>query len=368
MLGAALANADYLAYSLEGDDRIPLPENIDGLDAKHLVNLEWGGYDGAKSRLGVLEVENNSDSSSFGRRGSAYGWTYGDAGKVPVSGIETIVTDALNRSGRFRLVERTVIQSILEEQDFAASGRVARPSGAATGNVLGAQYLVQVVVTDYEARTAGSGTGVGGFLKKRVPALGDIDFRKGQGRVGLNFRLIDAATSEVTYTKQIESVIKESGISVRAAGSSSSADLGGFLADYSRTPIGQAVIAGINKGVYELVKQIGAAPASGSIVKAENNRVFLNIGGDSIRVGDEAVVVAPGEELIDPETGISLGSSETEVARVRVAQVQDKFSIADVVSSSGRIQRGYKVRSLAAPPSIEFAPSFGKQKRGFLRR
>ena len=36
--------------------------------------------------------------------------------------------------------------------------------------------------------------------------------------VGLNFRLIDATTSEVLYTKQVESVIKESGLMLAALG------------------------------------------------------------------------------------------------------------------------------------------------------
>ena len=47
----------------------------------------------------------------------------------------------------------------LGEQDLASSGRVAAPSGAATGQVLGAEILVQVVITDYEEKTSGSTTG-----------------------------------------------------------------------------------------------------------------------------------------------------------------------------------------------------------------
>ena len=64
--------------------------------------------------------------------GGDYEYEYQGAGAntVPVNGIEAIVIDSLNRTGRFRLVERTELGSVLGEQDLAASGRVAAPSGA----------------------------------------------------------------------------------------------------------------------------------------------------------------------------------------------------------------------------------------------
>ena len=74
--------------------------------------------------------------------------------------------------------------------------------------------------------------------------------------------------------------------------------------------------------------------------------------------------MSKGEELIDPETGISLGSSDSEVGSVRVNQVQEKFSIADVVSMNGTVKRGDKVISTATPPSIEYASKWQKPKRG----
>jgi curli biogenesis system outer membrane secretion channel CsgG len=115
---------------------------------------------------------------------------------VPVNGIEAIVIDTLNRTGRFRLVERNALEGVLGEQDLAASGRVAKPSGAATGNVLGAQYLVQVVVTDYEGDVQSTSSGVGGLLTRTgIPGIGGLGVKSGKGRVGLNFRIVDAATS-----------------------------------------------------------------------------------------------------------------------------------------------------------------------------
>lgn len=369
-LVAGVASADYLAYAVGQKSRVPLPENIDQIDVKYLLNLSWGEYNGSRARVGVLGVDNNSSSASYtstGADGSTYTWSYDNANTVPVNGIEAIVIDVMNQSGRFRLVERNVLNQVLKEQDLVTSGRVAQPSGAKTGNVLGAQYLVQVVVTDYEAKTSESGGGglVGGLLGNRVPALGGVGLKKGEGRVGMNFRLINAETSEIIYTKQVESVVKESGLILGGAGFAGSAALGGFFENFSKTPIGQAVIAGVNKGMYDLVKQIGAAPASGSVIKTEGNRVWMNVGSDVVKAGEILKVMRRGEELIDPDTGISLGSTETEIGQLRVAEVAEKFSIADRVAGGGTINRGDKVVSTAAAPSIQYAASWENPGRSF---
>ncbi len=358
---------DYLAYAVGEKARLPLPERIDSIEAKYLLNLQWGDYDGSRSRVAVLEVDNNSSSSSYsmtGPGGQTVAWSYDNANQVPVNGIEAIVTDVMNNTGRFRLVERQALNSIMQEQDLATSGRIAKPSGAKTGNILGAQFLVQVVVTDYEAKVSGSQGGVGGLLTSRVPVLGGLGVKSGRGRVGMNFRLIDAETSEVLYTKQVESVIKESGLTFGGVGFSGAGALGGFFSNFSKTPIGQAVIAGINKGVYELIKEIGAAPATGSVIKSEGAKIWINIGKEAIAVGDTLRVMQKGEELIDPDTGISLGSQDTEIGTVRVDQTQDKFSIASTVAINGRVSRGDQVISNATPPSIEYASNWRKPKRG----
>ena len=359
---ASVANADFVAYSVGKKAKSPFPERVDDIDTEFLLNIEWGDYGGPKRRLGVLPVDNNSSSNSYTVTsfGGTVEYSSAEAG-VPVNGIEAIVIDALSQTDRFRLVERAALDSVLDEQDLAASGRVAAPSGAATGNVLGAEYLVQVVVTDYESNTSGKSGGVGGLLRK-VPVVGGIKAGSSKGRVGMNIRLIDAETSEITFSKQIEAAIKETNFGFAGAGWTSDALLGGFLSSYAKTPIGQAVIAGVNEGVFELIKEIGAKPPEGSIVKADANQVFINIGGDAVGIGDRFQVMRMGEELIDPDTGISLGGSMTSLGELEIAQVQEKFSIARPVSVSGDLARGDKVVSTTPPKPLEFADSWKKPK------
>ena len=363
LTGAQNSVADYVAYSVGEKSKSPLPERIDKVDTKYLLNLEWGDYAGRQARLGVLEVDNNSSANSYTVSTMMGDINYSDsAAGVPVNGIEAIVNDSLSLTGRVRLVERTELGDVLAEQDLASSGRVAKPSGAKTGNVLGAEYLVQLVVTDYESNTSGTDKGIGGLFTKKVPLLGGVKAGSSTGRVGLNVRLIDAETSEITFTKQIEAVIKETNLSFGGAGLIGDVGLGGFMSQYSKTPVGQAVIAGINQAVFELIKQVGAKPAEGSIVKADAAQIYTNLGSDSVAVGDRLQVLQKGEELIDPETGISLGGSTTSLGEIEVSQVQEKFSIARPVSLSTTPARGDKVMSTKAAAPLEFAKSWKKPK------
>ena len=134
------------------------------------------------------------------------------------------------------------------------------------------------------------------------------------------------------------------------------------MSQYSKTPIGQAMIAGVNQAVFELIKQVGSKPAEGSVVKADAEQIYTNLGQESVAVGDRLRVLKKGEELIDPETGISLGGSTTTIGEVEVSQVQEKFSIARPISLNGSVERGDKVVSITAAAPLEFAGSWKKPK------
>lgn len=83
--------------------------------------------------------------------------------------------------------------------------------------------------------------------------------------------------------------------------------------------------------------------------------MYINLGADTVSVGDRLSVVQMGEELIDPDTGISLGGSMTTIGEIEVSQVQEKFSIARHVSMNGEAQRGDKVLAMQAAAPLEFA-------------
>ena len=368
--GLPHSQSDYLAYTVGEKSEIPLPENIDGIEAKYLVSLKWGAYTGPQSRVMVLPIEDiNTEPESVVLKRKSEGEVKEEIevtakSKVSVTEVEALVINAINQTGRFRLVERQMLGEVFKEQDLGDSGRFAKPSAAKIGNVLGAQYMMKVVVTDYEEDVSTRrDAGAVGILSKAV-GLGAVSVTKRESRVGMSFRLIDAETSELLFTKQIETYISESNrVFGGGIGGGGVAAIGLFTR-YLKTPLGQAIIAGINKGVYELVKQIGSLPASGRVIKAEGDKVWVNIGKDVVSSGDVLRVKSKGEELIDPDTGISLGSADTEIGTVRVSQAEEKFSVAYVVSTTGLVKRGDKVISTVLPPRIEFADRWEEPRSG----
>jgi curli biogenesis system outer membrane secretion channel CsgG len=360
------AQGDYVAYSIikENEER-PLPKSLKKVPAKHLINVRWGAYDGPKTRIGVLEVENKSNVSSFtisGPGGQTYSYSVSDfTTQVPVNGIEAMITDSLHRTGRFRLVERKVLGDVLGEQDLAASGRVSKPSGAKTGKVLGAETLIQGVVTSYEPKYKGKKVGLGG-LTGGIPGgalLGGASVGTEKSMVSMNFRLIDAETSEVLYTKQVDAVVGKTAFGLGGGGWGSGGALGGFLSSYSKTPIGQAVMAAVNMGVFELIQQIGNSPAEGSVVKVSGSKVYVNLGEDVVDTGLVLKAVSKGEELIDPETGISLGGEEEEIGRLKVTEVKEKYCVATPVKfDASRLKTGDKVVSTKKAAPLRYASSW----------
>ncbi len=356
------ANAAFIAETrtLTGEV-FPLPEALEPVHTGHLLELQWSQFNGSRTRVAINKVDNTSGTSTYTVVGDdSIGQASYDYKTVPVQGIEAMLTDVLNRTNRFRLVERQAIDNVLKEQDFGASGRVAQPSAAKIGGVLGAQYLVEAVITHYESGVSKSNVGgaIGGLVGGGAGALlGAIGTSKSSAAFGMNIRLIDATTSEVIFTKQINRNVTEGGWTFGGAGIGGGAAAGGFIGNYTKTPIGQTVLAAINEAAYDLIKQIGAQPAAGSVVKADPGQVIINLGLDQVQNGDTLKLMRKGEALIDPETGISLGSDDKEIGQLQVRDAKDKFSIASVVGSvAGGIKPGDRVISTRVPEPLEYGP------------
>lgn len=365
VLGTGTAAADYVAYAVTKQGELALPESIDGIKHEELIRMKWGEYNGPQTRLAVLEVDNDSATSSFSMRGPdgsvIASYSVSDIERqVPVNGIEAMISGVLHESGRFRMMERQVLNEVLSEQDLGASGRVAQPSAAKMGKVLGAQFLIQAVVTSYEPNFKGKKFGLGGITKG---LLGGAKVGKQKSMIGMNFRLIDAETGELVFAKQVDVVVGKNELGLGGVGWGSSGALGGMFSTFSKTPIGQAVMAGINIGTYELVKQIGSAPAQGSVIKVDGTKVYVNMGGDGVEVGGRLKALAKGEELIDPDTGISLGGEEELLGMLKINSVQEKFSIAEPVDfDASRLQRGDKIVSTEGAAPLQFASTWEGKK------
>ena len=348
---------DYLAYAVSESGEFPLPENVDDLGlsvAKHLVSFKWNNYTGSKARVTVLPVENESAATSYtvkiNRSNGDYERSSGYSNQlVPIYGIESLITDALFQTGRFRVLERETMKDQHAEQDLGRSGRISKPSAAKIGKTLGSEVNIKLKVTNYDPNFVNKSIGGSGFGKD---LLGGIGVGKKKSMVGIVFQLIDVETSEILFSKKVTAIVGKMGFSLSGSGKAA----GGFYSSYAKTPIGQAVIACINLGTFELVKELGNKPASGVVISTDDG-IAINIGANKqLQEGDRLIAKSKGKELIDPETGLSLGSRTRKIGEVEIVEVQEKFSFAEPVGFDiKRLKKGDRVFSTKKPTGMKFA-------------
>jgi hypothetical protein len=233
---------------------------------------------------------------------------------------------------------------------------VAQPSAAKIGQVLGAQYLVQVVVNSYQPDVGGKKVGLGGFSRK-LRGIGRAKVGKNKSYVQMTFKLINAETSEVVASEVVEATISDMNFGFGGAGWGAAGVLGGFLSSYSKTPIGQAVMAATNIGVLEMIKQVGNLPLTGSVVKVEAGTAIVNLGEGAVTEGETLTAVTMGEDFVDPETGLSLGADEEEIGTLKVVDVKEKYSLVEAVGFDiSQLSRGDQVRGNSKPQPLQFGP------------
>jgi hypothetical protein len=63
--------------------------------------------------------------------------------------------------------------------------------------------------------------------------------------------------------------------------------------------------------------------------------IYINRGLDGgLKTGDTFIVMRPGQDLIDPDTGISFGSAETKIAELKLDNVETSRSKASLLSGA----------------------------------
>ena len=161
---------------------------------------------------------------------SGAGWWRGGVG-WELSGM---LSNELVATRAFSVVERSRLESVLQEQNLAASGRMAPGQGARIGKLTGAQYLVMGTVTSYEENTASTGGGI----SFRGVSLGG---KSSKAYIAVDLRVVNSETGEIEFVRTIEGEAKSGGISVGLY----RGGFGGALANENNTPAGKAIRAAL---------------------------------------------------------------------------------------------------------------------------
>lgn len=273
-------------------------------------------YHGPKKRIAVTKFDNKV-------KGVYGSWNIGE-------GMAEMLTTELIKTGRFVVVERQAMQDILGEQELGQAGVVKKETAAKVGQVLGAQLIVRGVVSEFEQNESGGGGGIGfkGFR---------LGMKSSNAHVAVDIRLIDSTTGQIIHSHNSVGKAESSGVGFGVTSGGVDFNAEGF----KNAPIGQATRQAIHDAIRFITSTMEKMPFAAKVVKVEGNKVYINAGSTmNIKPGFKFFAYSVGEDIVDPETGLKLGADEKLIGTVEVRDVQDKFSIGYISSSSGQLKRG----------------------------
>ena len=224
---------------------------------------------------------------------------------------------------KFEVVTRNkeTLGVILDEQQFAKSDYSAGDA-AESGKLQNANFLIrpEVHIFSFYAST------------HKVPHLQSKYFRSDHGVLEINAVVLDTKTGQVKTTFALKSSFRTKERMVNHKG--------GVPSPVYFTKLAKAVSAQMVDQFLDLVFPV-------KIIKVKNMQIYLNRGKDGgFKKGQVLKVFAPGEELIDPDTGENIGSAEEYVGKIEITRVNPKFTVAKILpkSKEGDITKGCIVR------------------------
>lgn len=306
-----------LFYHLEPADHVAAKEIKQAEEETEMLNGNATNslppYHGIKKEIGVENFDNAAGISGFLELGL---------------NLAAMLKSALFDSGRFVVLDRQNLNSVMKEQDLQASGRSAQASGVAqTGKIRSARYLAGGAISEVTYDRSGGGgalgipTPVGSFM---------VGGKKNTAQITCIVTLTDTTTSEIIAKERIVGRASEGSVS---GGYSGYVSVGG--SGFEKTPIGQAAQEIINQAVRFIAVKMEEVPFSGTVISAsQDGRVLVNRGSNfNLTPGCTLSMFSAGKELLDPESGAILGREDGKpLGELRVTDVKDKFSYCEVIA------------------------------------
>src|SRR5579872_813893 len=260
-------------------------------------------------------------------------------------GINAMMTKRVAEDSRFTVVERRKVANIMKEQDFAASNRVKQGTGARIGQIKGADLTLMgdIVVFGRDDRRVGGGAGVavGGVGVGAGGYKGDA-----KAVVVLDFRLVDAETSEIIATGEARGESKRTskgfGAGMFAGGVMAGGAVNMTSSNFGETIIGEATMDAVNK-LSEQLKTValqgGASDRTDDldarVADFSGGMLTINAGSAAgLRAGQTFTVYHKGKEIKDPTTGEVLDVQTTPIGKFTVTTVRDRISIGSYEGST----------------------------------
>lgn len=287
-------------YSLEQRRTTPDGQRIEVTLRVQAAKFTSATGGGSEQRLRLAILPPRLEAATF-RDGAAAN----DAVSVGAQWNQALVT-AFVQSRRFAVLDREYMDELAKEHGLLSSGGAALTEQVRLGQLLGADFILVGTLAD-AARTEST---------LRIALTGEMT-RRQEAHLHAQYRIIDVATAEIRSADSLLMRWDNSTLNSKVAGA------GGqhWLALLLNEAAGE--IAARTLDIIYPIRIIRVTSAQ---------QIILNQGGSGLQPGQQFEVFLPGEVLIDPYTGESLGAEEIFCGVIQVTRVQPKFSVARLVS------------------------------------
>lgn len=156
------------------------------------------------------------------------------------------LSNELNSTGNFTVVERQKLDEVLSEQELAELGLVKPKTAAKKGELTGAKYIIVGKVTSYEENVTNESNGRNTGFNFGIFSVGNNSSKsQQQAYVAIDLRVVDSTTGEVVYSRTVEGRATD-----ESESSSNSFGILGYSNSSnnqkaSKAPVGKALRAGL---------------------------------------------------------------------------------------------------------------------------
>jgi len=252
-------------------------------------------------------------------------------------GIRALLVKRVAQDGKFTVVERAKVNTVIKEQDFGASGRVKKGTAARIGQIRGADYTLMgdIVVFGRDDRRKAVGGIAGG---RGGGGFGGFGSSEGKAVVVIDFRMVDNESSEVVMTGEARGESKRTskgGFGGFWGGGAAGAGGAAMTAsNFGETIIGEAVMDACDKLAVQISQQAGQASGAKNVeiealvASVDGTSVIINAGSAAgVQSGDTFEIQRIIKEVRDPQTKEVLDVVTQAVGTIKVGTVREKISI-----------------------------------------
>jgi hypothetical protein len=228
--------------------------------------------------------------------------------------IRTSLSNALVQTHRFTVLDRDATAEISQEIELINSGNAKREDTARLGQQLATDLIVIPSIDRFE------------YLRhERQLRLSDRTLASYTGGGALSFRVVNAATGQLVLAQSFKYTLPDTAPTTLGA----SAD-GPRLAALMMDTLDGQIVHAIMQNTYPL-----------TVLQANGNKVVINQGGDNVIPGTTYEAVTMGDEVTDPQSGLSLGRAETPCCTVMIDRVTPNMSYGHI-AEEGIDTSGFK--------------------------